>query len=104
MLLNTGGAFAPYVAYRTNQYPYGLRAGDLNGDGFIDLAVANYAPQTLSVLINAGNGSFNPVVTILTAGEQNDATITDMDGDGRPDVLGANDTTGGPLIVFNACP
>ena len=104
VLINTGGALAPYVAYRTNQYPYGMKAADLNGDGYPDMAVANYAPQTLTVLLNAGDGTFSPMVTLLTPGEQNDAVIVDLDGDGRPDVVGADDASGGPVTLLGTCP
>jgi hypothetical protein len=35
-----------------------VAAGDLNGDGFPDLGVAGQTSQSISVLINSGNGAF----------------------------------------------
>ena len=32
--------------------------GDFNGDGKLDLAVANYGSNTVSVLLGNGNGTF----------------------------------------------
>jgi len=40
--------------------PQDLAAGDLNGDGKVDVAVANYYSNTVSVLINNGDGLMPP--------------------------------------------
>ena len=47
------------VDYAPGASPLG-RGGDLNGDGKPDLAVANYDADTVSVLLNNGNGTFRP--------------------------------------------
>ena len=41
----------------------GVVAGDFNGDGRIDLAVANQGGNTVSVLLGNGDGTFQPQVT-----------------------------------------
>ena len=41
VLLNDGsGTFAAYMLYGAGNNPYGVAAGDLNGDGAVDLATA----------------------------------------------------------------
>ena len=45
-------------SYITGKSPYSVAIGDLNNDGHPDLAVANYLDNTVSVLINQGDGTF----------------------------------------------
>ena len=45
--------------------PSSVAAADLNGDGKPDLAVANYSGNTVSVLLNNGNGTFAAKVDYL---------------------------------------
>ena len=56
------GGFTPSPAspFRTGHGPFALAAGDFNGDGRIDLAVANNSDNTLTVLLGDGAGGFTP--------------------------------------------
>jgi hypothetical protein len=61
--LNLGnGAFGSPTSYTVGAGPQGIVAADFNGDGNIDLAVANWGffgtGTTLSVLLNTGGGAF----------------------------------------------
>jgi hypothetical protein len=50
------GTFQPGLTYAAGGAPWSLMPGDFNGDGFADLAVANFFyPGTLSVLVNAAD-------------------------------------------------
>jgi hypothetical protein len=40
--------------------PYAIALADLNGDGKLDLAVANYLDNTLTILLGKGDGTFTP--------------------------------------------
>ena len=42
----------------------GLVVGDFNGDGYLDLAVANHSGRTLSILLGNGDGTFAPLDTL----------------------------------------
>jgi hypothetical protein len=65
--------------------PISIAAGDLNGDGKPDLALANLYSSTVSVLINHGGGSFAPANNLPVSGARSVA-IADLDGDGKPDL------------------
>ncbi len=63
LLGNGDGTFQPQVAYTVGLYPKDIVAGDFNGDGRTDLAVANAYDNTVSVLLSNGDGTFQPQVT-----------------------------------------
>ena len=49
--------------------PDAIVAGDFNGDGHLDLAVANTDGDTVSVLLGNGDGTFQPQVTYAVGSE-----------------------------------
>ena len=78
---------------RTGRGPYSVAIGDLNGDGKPDLATANLATVTLntvSVLLNRGDGSFQAKRDYRTGGGPYSVAIGDLNGDGKPDLATAN--------------
>ena len=63
---------------------------DLNGDGFIDLVVANRSSSEVSVLLNLGDGSFDEPINWKVGAFPQSLTIADFNGDGYLDVATAN--------------
>jgi len=56
LLGNGDGTFHSDAQYSANHGSVGIAVGDLNGDGFPDLVVANsYSPLSVSVLLNNGS-------------------------------------------------
>ena len=58
LLGNGDGTFQTHVDYPTGQAPTSVAIGDFNGDGKLDLAVANQDDNTVSILLGNGDGTF----------------------------------------------
>jgi hypothetical protein len=71
--------------------PVSVTVGDFNRDGKPDLAVANAADITVSVLAGDGTGAFTPLQTIRVANGLGVITTADVNGDGRLDLLLTNE-------------
>jgi len=50
--------FGPRIASRAGEEPAGVAAGDFDGDGLSDVAVANAVSRTIAVLAGRGDGAF----------------------------------------------
>ena len=67
LLAGSAPSFAAARSYPTQADPRAIAIGDLNGDGEPDLATANYLANTVSVLLNRGDGSFRAKLEYATA-------------------------------------
>jgi len=99
VLLGDGaGHFTPAAAspISVGLNPSFVAAGDFSGDGNLDLAVANFSSNTVSVLLGDGQGNFTPAATSPIAVGVNPSSLAvgDFNGDGNPDLAVANFTDG----------
>ena len=98
LLGNGNGSFQASVAYNPGGYQsYSAATADLNGDGKLDLIVANSCNTfnnctgALAVLLGKGDGSFQNEVTYSSGGfEAYSMAIADVNGDGKPDLIAVN--------------
>ncbi len=93
ILGNGDGTFQGPVNYSTgtDTYPYSIAVGDFNGDGKPDLAVANYATNTVSVFLGNGDGTFQEHIDTATGGkEPTSVALGDFNGDGKLDLAVTN--------------
>src|SRR5258706_574261 len=72
--------------------PLSLATADLNRDGILDLAVANTASITVSILLGNGDGSFQTSVGFGTGANPTSVAISDWNGDDRLDLAITNST------------
>src|SRR5262249_2043487 len=71
--------------------PHSVAAGDFNGDGSADLAVANRDSGTLTVLTNRSDGTFNTAKAYRVGSNPHMVKAGDLNGDGRLDLVVVND-------------
>ena len=65
-------------------------AGDFNGDGKLDLIVADGVANTVTVLLGNGNGTFQTAGTFATGNQPGAMVAGDFNNDGKLDVAVAN--------------
>src|SRR6266487_1708880 len=80
-------SFAKARNYTTGRGPYSIALGDLNGDGKPDLATANLDANTVSVLLNRGDGRFRARRDYETGKSAFLLAIGDLNADGKPDLV-----------------
>ncbi len=104
---DTPGTFGNVSLIPVNGNPNNIALGDLNKDGFIDMAVTERSGATfngqIEIFMNDGTGTFAAAPTAYqastfggAAGDSNplDIQVFDLDGDGNPDLVYLNDDWG----------
>ena len=70
--------------------PAALVAADLDGDGHLDLAVANFLSDNVTVCRGSGDGTFTAAATLPGGSGPMDIDAADLEGDGDLDLLVTN--------------
>ncbi len=79
--------------------PYGIVAGDFNGDGKIDLAVTTLYNNKLTILLGNGDGTFTAAASPAVAMYAYSIATGDFNGDGIPDLV-VGCSNGGSVTVL----
>jgi hypothetical protein len=75
----------------TVSFPSSIAVGDFNGDGILDLAVANAGSNNVTILLGNGDGTFTATATSPATGTEPTFIVSgDFNGDGIPDLAVAN--------------
>lgn len=86
LLGNGDGTFAPAIR-SVSGYATDVTAGDFNGDGKPDLALAGEYDKVVRITLGNGDGSFQPATSYPTNGSAETVTAADLNRDGRLDLL-----------------
>ena len=105
LLAKGDGTFQPArLSFPGGQFPDSVAVGDFNGDGILDLTVANsgtFPDYTgkVTLLLGNGDGSFRPGESYVAGIQESDSSangmhaslaIADFNGDGRLDIAVTN--------------
>jgi hypothetical protein len=88
------GHFKLSASYRTGVATISVAAADFNGDGHLDLAVANDGGQSgkgsVTVFVGTGKGTFKKPITYKLAGSPWAVAAGELNGDRNPDLAVTN--------------
>jgi hypothetical protein len=96
LLGNGDGTFQAARSFAAGFGPDSVAVGDFNGDGHLDLAVANYGnplhgdPSSVSVLLGNGDGTFQAARSFAAGSGPRSVAVGDFNGDGKLDLVTAN--------------
>jgi len=108
LLGNGTGIFqAPMTYAETSPFANSVAIADVNGDGYLDLVVANMCEVGnegcgrpgydggVAVLLGNGDGTFqNPIIYSSGGPDAVSVAVADVNGDGRPDLVVLSSTVG----------
>ncbi len=101
LLADATGSYQSQLACPVGIGPAALVAADLNGDGHLDLAVANFLSNNVTVCLGAGDGTFRAAMTLAVGPGPMGISATDVDNDRDLDLLVANSTSKKVALLRN---
>ncbi len=84
------GSFRQAENVNVENNPRFAGVADLNGDGKLDMVVANSGAGNVSVLLGVGDGTFQPRTNYATGSGPTGVALADYDKDGKIDAVVAN--------------
>jgi hypothetical protein len=95
VLINRGsGAFDPAARYPAGIAPVSLAVSDLNEDGIPDIITVSHDAHIVSVLLGGTGGGFDPPAQFPAGNSFHSPrtlAVADLNADGAPDILVANE-------------
>lgn len=79
------GGFTPAKSLILGGAPQSVAVGNIDGDGFLDAAVAE-GDSSISLLLGNGKGDFKSITDIAIDGNASDVALQDLNGDQRLDL------------------
>jgi hypothetical protein len=107
ILLNPGDGI--FTSMKSIPLEYGSGATspsvvDINDDNKPDIVFANYGTDTVGVLFNVGDGTFDSLTTYSTGSESQPTfvSVVDVNQDDKPDIVVANSNKNNVGILLNS--
>ena len=95
VLLGTGhGGFAAPTGYQVGTQPKSVAIADVDGNGTLDLIVADSGSNEVSVLLGNEDGSFRTATSVADGGQPVSVSVADLNGDQMPDIVVVNKLDG----------
>ena len=98
LLGNGDGTFQAPAFYAAGGNPHSVAVGDFNGDGKLDLAVANQS--NVSILLGNGDGTFQAAQEYTAGAGPVSVAVADFNGDGKEDLALANLGSGDVSVLL----
>jgi hypothetical protein len=105
LLGNGDGTFQPAFNYRS-EFADAIVAGDINGDGKLDMIVSNsdlngFSVGSVSIFLGNGDGTFQPENVLPAIKYSTFLGLGDFNGDGKLDVIDMDWSDGYLLTMLN---
>jgi uncharacterized repeat protein (TIGR01451 family) len=97
LLGNGDGTFQAPSAFSDPGMPVWVAAADFNGDGKLDLAVADL--NGVGILPGNGDGTFQPLQTYAPGVQTDFLAVIDFNGDGKPDLIADRGSSGFEVLL-----
>ena len=108
LLGNGAGVFtaASGSPFAVGLSPYGLVAGDFNGDGIQDLATADYSAYNVTLLLGSGSGAFTiaSISPLAVGAGPGSVAVGDFNHDGITDIATANGLDSDITVLLGYAP
>lgn len=93
--------FSSLTTYAVGAAPRHAAVGDLNGDGYQDIASADSTAGRVSVLLGKGDGTFNTSYSAATVSGARSVALADFTQDGKLDIVATQGTTMNAQVLIN---
>src|SRR5579863_4328736 len=80
--------------------PFSVATGDFNGDGKLDLVIANFGSYDISVLLGNGDGTFQAAVNYGAGSGPRSIGVGDFNGDGKLDLAVVNSNSNNVSVLL----
>ena len=92
------GGFLLDSIYTVGNSPTGIAISDFNGDTYYDIGISNSNSDSISILLGAGDGTFNTTTSVYSGSGLMKMTQGDFNGDNKVDLIAANNNQ---ITLFN---
>jgi glucose/arabinose dehydrogenase len=96
----TGTLFSPPTQYAAGTNAHGAALAQLNGDGKLDLAIANAGSNNITVRLGNGDGTFGGAANFVTGTTPKSVAVADLSGDGFQDLVTADQSSNTASVLL----